>query len=149
MGNQPWVASVGYEGETPEALVDQLTGWAVKVLVDVRLNPISRKRGFSKAAWSALLGQHGIEYVHCPALGNPRDNREGFADLETKAGAEARDRFNRRLQDDTVRDVLDGLANLASQKQIALMCFERSELHCHRHEVLREVYSRLEAPVAV
>lgn len=149
MGNQPWIASIGYEGETPEALVAQLTGWGVKVVVDVRLNPISRKRGFSKTAWSAFLGEHGIEYVHCPALGNPRDNREGFADRETDAGSLARDRFNELLKVDAAQEALNDLADLASESQIAVMCFERSELHCHRHEVLREVYNRLDAPVAV
>lgn len=44
------VVSVGYERRSIEEFVEMLSANRVDVLVDVRLNPISRKRGFSKTA---------------------------------------------------------------------------------------------------
>lgn len=69
------IYSVGYEGLTPEALVERLTGARITTVFDVRLNPISRKPGFSRRRLEATLAEAGIEYVHEKALGNPVENR--------------------------------------------------------------------------
>lgn len=50
----------------------------VDVLVDVRLNPISRKKGFSKSSLQQALGAARIEYRHERQLGNPKSNRDPF-----------------------------------------------------------------------
>lgn len=61
--------SVGYEGRELDTFVDDLVAQRVQVLVDVRLNPISRKRGFSKtrlteALWAAGTGlKHLVDIV--------------------------------------------------------------------------------------
>ena len=44
------IVSVGYEGRSVDELVDALVDAGVSVLVDVRENAISRKRGLSKRA---------------------------------------------------------------------------------------------------
>ena len=44
------IVSIGYEKRSIEDLIDLLVDNAVELLVDVRLNPISRKKGFSKTA---------------------------------------------------------------------------------------------------
>ncbi|HEX8508590.1 MAG TPA: DUF488 domain-containing protein [Propionibacteriaceae bacterium] len=67
--------SVGYEGRDVEGLVASLTQQRVAVLVDVRLTPLSRKPGLSKKRLASTLAEHGIDYLHLPALGNPKDNR--------------------------------------------------------------------------
>ena len=72
------IVSVGYEGRSVDELVDALVEAGVSVLVDVRENAISRKRGLSKRALAEKLQARGIAYVHEPTLGNPRDNRDGF-----------------------------------------------------------------------
>ena len=74
----PEIVSIGYEGRDVEALIRQLQSLRVDVLVDVRLNPISRKRGMSKVALREALEAHGIRYVHHRELGNPKDNRDGY-----------------------------------------------------------------------
>ena len=38
-------------------------------MIDVRKNPISRKKGFSKTKLSEQLKEHGIKYFHLPNLG--------------------------------------------------------------------------------
>ena len=67
--------SVGYEGRSVDELVDALVEAGVSVLVDVRENAISRKRGLSKRLLAEKLEARGITYVHEPTLGNPRDNQ--------------------------------------------------------------------------
>ena len=80
------IYSIGYEGMTVESLVDRLAGAKVTTLVDVRLNPISRKPGFSRKRLTTALDDAGIEYVHEKDLGNPADNRDSFRDGDGQAG---------------------------------------------------------------
>jgi hypothetical protein len=72
------IYSVGYEGLELAGLVDHLKSARVTTLVDVRLTPVSRKRGFSRKSLSAELEKAGITYIHEKTLGNPPDNRDSF-----------------------------------------------------------------------
>jgi len=54
------VIGVGYEGLDQDGLVSKLRVRGVKTLVDVRLNPISRKRGLSKTGLRDRLEADGI-----------------------------------------------------------------------------------------
>lgn len=54
------IYSVGYEGMTLDGLIDRLTDARVCVLVDVRLNPISRKPGFSRVRLAKALEEAGV-----------------------------------------------------------------------------------------
>ena len=67
------IVSVGYQGRSVGELIDVLRQGGVEVLVDVRLNPISRKPGFSKNPLSQALAEAGIGYRHERELGNPRE----------------------------------------------------------------------------
>ena len=58
----------------------------MSVLVDVRLNAVSRKSGFSKKRLTQALKDAGIEYVHEKDLGNPQDNRDSFRNGDGEAG---------------------------------------------------------------
>ncbi|MCY7403986.1 MAG: DUF488 domain-containing protein [Cryobacterium sp.] len=147
MGKATGVIGIGYEGQDLETFVDGLVNWNVRTLVDVRLNAISRKRGFSKTALRAGLAVAGINYRHEAVLGNPKDNRQGFAEFGSAEGREARERFLARLASDQSSAALDSIADLASTSRVAIMCFEQSERHCHRHEVLAELRDRLETLV--
>lgn len=136
---------VGYEGVTPEDVLEQLNGRGVTTLVDVRLNPISRKKGFSKKSLSEFLTANGVRYLHVPALGNPKDNREAYAEVGTDEGNAARDRYRQLLREPPAVEALQELAALAETSSIAVFCYEHSELRCHRHEVLRAARDLLDA----
>jgi uncharacterized protein (DUF488 family) len=127
---------VGYEGRDVDGLLAVLRSRGVDVLVDVRLNPLSRKRGLSKKALSERLTCEGIEYRHEPALGNPRDNREGYADLHGAHAEQARNAFRARLETDGAREALDRIRAVGETRQVALLCFEADEAHCHREQIL-------------
>ncbi len=121
------IVSVGYQGRTLDEMIELLTSHEVEMLVDVRLTPISRKRGFSKTALSEALQSAGIEYVHEPALGNPKDNRDGFR----KGLASARERYRHRL-DNGAATAYEATIERVLSKRVALLCFEREHRECHR-----------------
>jgi len=54
----------------------------VRLLCDVRKNPLSRKFGFSKGNLSILLPKLGIKYMHIPELGIVSKNRKTLAITE-------------------------------------------------------------------
>lgn len=138
----------GYEGKTPADLISDSLSWGIKTVVDVRLTPLSRKAGFSKRGLAAHLEANGIDYVHLPALGNPRDNRAGFADTTGLAGRDARERFGVEvLEDPSAIDALDTLIELADHGSVLLLCFEANEGTCHRRMVLDALRERYRALV--
>lgn len=130
------VIGVGYEGRTAEEVVVGLVADGVATVVDVRLTPVSRKRGLSKRGLAAALGEAGIAYEHLPALGNPRDNRAAFAELDTDAGRRARECYAALLRAPAAQDALQSIRALARSGRVALLCFEAEEQRCHRGLVL-------------
>lgn len=136
------ILSYGYEGQTLDSFISKLRLREVQTLVDVRLNAISRKRGFSKTALSTALREAGIDYLHLPALGNHRDNRSGYAAISSPDALQARDRFRETLSSDAAAAALAQLLELARERTIALFCFEADENHCHRQQVLEALRAR-------
>jgi uncharacterized protein (DUF488 family) len=133
----PCLLSVGYERRQIDELIGLLVDARVDVLVDVRLNAISRKRGFSKRALASALSEAGIEYRHERELGNPKDNREAF-----RAGtASARRRYLNHLGNGA-SSVLDAVIDLADRSRVALLCYEREHRECHRSCITSEANLR-------
>jgi uncharacterized protein (DUF488 family) len=124
---------VGYEGRTPPELVAELQEAGVDLVVDVRLNALSRRPGFSKRALAHALADAGISYVHEPTLGNPAENRPGFRRPGTRR--RARHRYRRTVQCHG-QAALDRVAAHASDKHVALLCVERDADACHRAVIL-------------
>ena len=125
---RPAVVTIGYQSRTVDDVVDALRAADVKVLVDVRLTPLSRKSGLSKNGLAARLRNTGIDYVHLPELGNPRENRDAFR--RGDAGAVARYRAVLRMPEGQA--ALEQLLRLATHQRVALMCFEHDAGECHR-----------------
>lgn len=121
------IASVGYEGRSAGDLVEALVEAGVATLVDVRENAISRKPGLSKRALAELCSAAGIEYLHEPTLGNPRENRDDF-----RAGVAAgRATYEKHLRA-TGNDALRRVASMLKDRTVALLCFEADHSTCHR-----------------
>ena len=125
---------VGYEGLTISKYVKVLCDMKVSTLVDVRLNAISRKPGFSKTRLKDYLADAGIQYLHYRALGNPKDNRKGFwDDPNTSSHIQSVNRFkNLVLCDDYKVSLLNNLKNMSQHENVALLCYEREPEKCHR-----------------
>ena len=129
--DRPAIVSIGYEQRNVSELIGLLKANGVVTVVDVRLNPISRKKGFSKKALAAALTDAGIEYRHERELGNPKENRDPF-----RRGLEsARQRYRHHLQN-SADSVYERLVDLASTSRVALLCYERDHDQCHRSCIL-------------
>lgn len=119
--------SIGYEGRSLADVVELLVDNDVDVLVDVRLNAISRKPGLSKTALSDALAAAGIEYLHQRELGNPKDNRAGF-----RSGSKSsRSRYLRSLSNGGY-SAYASTVDLAKTQRVALFCYEKTHAECHR-----------------
>ena len=129
------VLPLGYEGLSAEALVAQAHESGAEVVVDVRLNAISRKRGLSKTALAAALQAAGIRYVHLRGLGNPKDNRAAFV----SGNPAARARFVELPQSGDGERDLATLRDLTANNRVALLCFEHDPATCHRTVVAQQL----------
>ena len=131
------IVSIGYEGRTLEDFISTLRAERVAVLIDVRLNAISRKPGFSKTALTSATLAAGIEYRHEPLLGNPKSNRDDY-----RAGYKrARTRYRKLLANESTAAV-DRLVALATKQRVAVLCVERDHTICHRDELIRVAFER-------
>ena len=133
------LCSIGYEGKSLEEYLNILIKEDIKILCDVRKNPISRKYGFSKKTLMNATGKLGIEYLHCPDLGIESDKRR---QLVTQSDYDAlfEDYEKTILKKNGQRiKILNGL--LKSKKRIAVTCYEKSPEQCHRTRVAKALLS--------
>ena len=122
------MASIGYEGRNLDEFLQVLVDNDIGVLVDVRMTPMSRKRGFSKRLLAEALAGRGIGYRHVPELGNPKELRSAF---HTGAVESARRRYLAHINDGS-REAYESVVELARTTRIALLCLEADERRCHR-----------------
>ena len=66
------------QGLPLEAFIGRLKVTGVQAVLDVRANPLSRKPGFSKTAFSTALNGVEIIYAHFPAMGCPKPVRDRY-----------------------------------------------------------------------
>jgi uncharacterized protein (DUF488 family) len=134
-GNIMTLFSFGYEGLRIDEFVARLQGVGVRVVLDVRQLPLSRKPGFSKSALAARLRKSGIAYRHIPALGCPRLIRDRYkSDGDWPAYARA---FRAYLAGQ--EDALAEVARIAGKIEACLVCFEADHKLCHRSLVARAI----------
>ncbi len=132
--------TIGYEGISLEAYLNKLVKNDIKVLVDVRNNPLSQKYGFSKTLLSSCCNKLGIEYVHFAEVGIHSEDRKELneqADYDTLFDSYRDNTLPRTT--DTQQKIL---ALLQEKQRIALTCFEADICQCHRKH-LSEAITRL------
>ena len=142
VSHSPGVVSIGYEGRTAVELVAAVVAADVDVLVDVRLNPISRKPGLSKTKLAAALREVDVDYLHLRTLGNPPENRDPFWTGRVAEGVEY---FRNLMTAPGPTASLDELALLAQSSRVAVLCFERDHDKCHRQVVTDNISTRVPA----
>jgi uncharacterized protein (DUF488 family) len=139
------IYTIGYQGCEPEQFLDKLTRSGVKLLVDVRDLPASRKKGFSKKSLAELLERHGISYRHVRELGSPSELRHQFV----RDGDWDHFARNYRTRIEKRRPFIDELSEAARASHLCLMCYEADARTCHRSLVADELAERLQCPVRV
>lgn len=139
--------TIGYEGISLEAYITQLILKDIKVLCDVRKNAYSRKFGFSKVQLQKACIGVGIKYIHIPELGIESGKRK---ELNTQAD------YNSLFDDYEITSLKEnwGYLNiivdlLNAEGRVALTCFEKNPLMCHRSRVAKAVLSLPEVDVSL
>jgi len=124
--------TIGYEGKGIEAFINTLLQNDVRLLCDVRKNPLSRKFGFSKGKLEHITHTVGIKYAHIPGLG---------IESEKRSLLETPDDYRRLFVDyrmtlpDRAQFLEEVYSLLRQNTRVALMCFELEPEMCHRHVV--------------
>ncbi len=135
--HKPSFSTIGYEGGSVEVYLNKLIENDVRLLVDVRKNPLSRKYGFSKRTLSTLTNNLGIEYVHLPDLGITSADRKS---LHTQQDY---DKLFARYDQTVLKEQTGALQQLLtmykSKKRLAITCFERDHYQCHRSRVANAI----------
>jgi uncharacterized protein (DUF488 family) len=122
--------TIGYEGGSLENYLNRLLKNDVKVLVDVRNNPLSMKFGFSKSQLKRYCESLGMQYMHFPEVGIVSDKRQALNTQDDYDKLFADYRVNNLPN--TIETQNNILRILQKYKRIALTCFEASYCQCHR-----------------
>lgn len=122
--------TIGYEGKTLESFVNTLIQNDIRLLCDVRRNPLSRKFGFSKAKLQHVLETVGIKYVHVPEVGIDSEKRTSLNSLHDYDVLFEHYKANLH----NITNYLEYIARLLDENhRIVLMCYEEDPRICHRH----------------
>ncbi len=123
--------TIGYEGQSFEAYLNDLIKNNVKILCDVRKNPISRKYGFSKKTLSTTLERLGIKYLHIPELGIESASRKTLK-IEDDYKNLFKE-YERTTLSENQESVMKLQALLEKYGRVAITCFEADHNMCHRN----------------
>jgi uncharacterized protein (DUF488 family) len=121
--------TIGYEGSTQPQVIDRLKAAGVELVADVRAVASSRIAGFSKTVLGESLKAEGVDYLQLRALGTPKAGRDAArkGDVATMHAV-----FNARMQEPDAEAAFQQLRHVASEKRVALLCFEAEACGCHR-----------------
>jgi len=136
-GNKTVLFTIGYEGISLEEYLVRLLKNDVKVLVDVRNNPLSMKYGFSKSQLKKYCASLGIGYVHIPEVGIQSDQRQQLNtqhDYDKLFAIYRKDNLSK-----TTAYQNEILELLKQHKRIALTCFEANICQCHRKHLAEAI----------
>lgn len=136
-GDATTLYTIGYEGVSLEAYLNRLVMNDVKVLVDVRRNPLSMKFGFSKSQLRGFCANLNIEYVHIPEVGIRSEYRQELNSQKDYdalfSDYRAKNLTATHIQQQQILDLLK------ERKRIALTCFEADICQCHRKHLAEAI----------
>src|SRR5215510_16325202 len=123
--------TIGHSSRSAEKFVELLLAQEIKVLVDVRSFPGSRRLPqFNKPELAESLRRVGIEYRHEPRLGGRRKPR---ADSHNTAWQNASFRaYADHMESEEFRRGVEELLEVAANGRTTVMCAEAVWWRCHR-----------------
>ncbi len=137
--NRTILFTIGYEGISLEEYLNRLIRNDVKVLVDVRNNPVSMKYGFSGSQLKRYCENLNIQYLHFPEVGIQSEQRQ-----ELKTQTDYDELFEIYKKNNLTKTIpsQEKIYQLLQQHQrIALTCFEANICQCHRKHLAEAIQS--------
>jgi uncharacterized protein (DUF488 family) len=135
------VVAIGHSNQEPERFLESLRAHAVRLLVDIRRFPGSRRVAWaSRDRLPELLAGAGIGYLHAPDLGGRRTPVPGSPNTGWRN--EAFRGYADHMASPEFQAALDRLLALARQQPVAIMCAEAVPWRCHRSLVADALVAR-------
>lgn len=132
--------TIGYQETPPKAVLDELEGAGVKLLVDVRAVASSRRPGFSKNQLAAGLNERGIGYLHFQGLGTPKEGRLAARAGDMKALTQI---YAKHLKTPQAKQEMNEIATLITTAgPVCILCYERDHKDCHRKFIAEVIEER-------
>jgi uncharacterized protein (DUF488 family) len=123
----------GYSGRRTDVILAELERAGVRTVVDIRQYAVSMYRPeLTKSNFAKLLEARGIDYVHMPDLGVPRDIRAKA--ISTGSRDVIWEWYDEYVAGPTVGRNLHWFLN-SFDLPAALMCTEIDPHECHRHRL--------------
>lgn len=129
--------TIGYEGISVEGYLNKLIKNDIKLLIDVRRNPISMKYGFSKSTLKKHCESINIKYIHIPEVGIASEQRQVLnsqKDYDLLFLNYKKTTLNET--DEQQKKIID---LLKQYKRVALTCFEANICQCHRKPLAESI----------
>lgn len=129
-GDKKTIFTIGYEGVSLEKYLNKLVKNNIKLLIDVRKNPLSMKYGFSKTLLKRFCESLYISYIHIPEVGinsNQRQNLDKQEDYDILF-----ENYKKTTLKKTSTNQQEIISLLNKYNRIALTCFEANVCQCHR-----------------
>lgn len=140
---EPAAYTAGYERKSVDAFFDGLLRAGIRVVIDVRANPVSRKYGFAGSSMAGIAKKLDLGYTHLPSLGIPSKARAG---LGSKASYQRLlDRYERHLPEHASE--IDALSKQMQVAPSVLVCVESDVECCHRSRLATAVSKASGLPV--
>lgn len=132
MEKKQWeIWTIGHSTHTLEELVAMLKSFDIKLLIDVRSYPGSRKfPQFNKENLEISIPEHGIEYIHIRELGGRRKVSPDSKNIAWRHPAFRG--YADYMETDNFHEGMEELMALAKQQRTAYMCSEAVWWRCHR-----------------
>jgi uncharacterized protein (DUF488 family) len=135
------VYTVGHSTRPIEDFVLLLRENGVRLLVDVRRYPVSRRYPhFTGAALAASLAREDVAYRHAPDLGGHREPQPGSPHTALRAAAFRG--YADHMATPAFREALQRLAETAATRRTVILCAEADPQRCHRQLVADALVAR-------
>ena len=129
--------TIGYEGISLEEYLVRLIKNDIKILIDVRNNPLSMKFGFNKNQLKKYCESLGLIYLHLPEFGIQAELRQELNSQIDYDNLFADYRKNNLTR--TIKGQAEILSLLKQHKRVALTCFEANICQCHRKHLAEAI----------
>jgi len=128
--------TIGYEGRPAEQVTSMLRDVGVKSVIDIRFSPVSMYRPeMSKSNFRQRIQKAGLQYLHVPELGVPRDIRAKAITTQTRDTIW--EWYDFYVVERFLSKNLHWFLNI--EHPVALLCVECDPTECHRHRLFMEL----------
>ena len=128
---QKEIWTIGHSTRTLEYFVQMLHSFEIKMLVDIRSFPGSKRHPhFNKENLVVTIPQNDISYVHLKSLGGRRQVKKDSKNTAWKHPAFRG--YADYMETESFRVALESLLREANEEQTAIMCSESLWWRCHR-----------------